>query len=116
MSELKLGPLVRDAKAEDVDNMYGETAEGFVLYERVQGGEVVELSKKPFPRPLVDSTERRVAAVRFDNNDDHVFVLAYKVIPEHQRRAEALLASARAKLTEEEFRAVQAARDASWNV
>ena len=45
-----------------------------------------------------------------------LFVLAYEVIPEHERKAEALIASARAKLTEEEFNAVRAAKDAAWNV
>mgnify|MGYP000959055146 FL=1 len=76
---------------------------------------MVDVAKQPFEQPMPEGmTERRVAAVQIDGHK--VYVLAYEVIPEHERKAEALIASAREKLTEEEFNAVRAAKNASWNV
>lgn len=117
MSELKLGRATRPVNIDDFDSVYGARIEGLIFYERTIGGKVVEVAKQPFGQPMPEGTiERRVAAVRIDDHDDKVYVLAYEVIPEHERKAEALIASAREKLTEEEFNAVRAAKDASWNV
>jgi len=115
MSGLKLGRATRPVNVDDFDSVYGARIEGLIFYERTVGGKVIELAKQPFGQPMPEGMiERRVAAVQID--DHKVYVLAYEVIPEHERKAEALIASAREKLTEEEFNAVRAAKDASWNV
>jgi len=120
MSELKLGRATRPVNVDDFDSLYGARVEGLIFYERTLGGKVIELAKQPFAmnrQPMPEGmSERRVAAVRIDDHDDKVYVLSYEVVPEHVRKAEALIASAREKLTEEEFNAVRAAKDVSWNV
>jgi hypothetical protein len=117
MSELKLGRATRPVNVDDFDSLYGARVEGLIFYERTLGGKVIELAKQPFGQPMPEGmSERRVAAVRIDDHDDKVYVLSYEVVPEHVRRTEALIASAREKLTEEEFNAVRAAKDVSWNV
>lgn len=117
MSELKLGPATRPIQIEKFSDLYGARIETSVRYERSTADGIVEFSDRPYGagKP-VGMVERRVACVKIDDLDDKVFVLAYEIVPEHERRAEALLASARAKLTEEEFNAVRSSRDASWNV
>lgn len=113
MNELKLGRPTRPVQIEKFDELYGVRVETSIRYERSNADGIVEFSDRPYgegkPKGMI---ERRVACVKIDNLDDKVFVLAYEIIPDHERRTEALLASARAKLTEEEFDAVRSSRDA----
>lgn len=114
MSELKLGPATRPVQIEKFGDIYDAHVETEICYERSTADGIIEFADTPYgqgkPAGLI---ERRVACVKIDAK---VFVLAYEIIPEHERRATALLASARAKLTPEEFDAVVMSKNASWNV
>jgi hypothetical protein len=117
VSELKLGPATRPIQIEKFSDLYGARIETSVRYERSTADGVIEFADTPYGQGKpVGLIERRVACVKIDDCDDKVFVLAYEIIPEHERRSVALLASARAKLTPEEFDAVMMSRNASWNV
>ena len=112
MNELKLGPATRPARMDLFDSLYGHSVEGLILYERRVDGVIVEHGSTPFDGLLPEGmVEQRVAAIKLDDRGG-VYVIAYEIIPDHERRTEALLASARAKLTEEEFDAVRSSRDA----
>lgn len=106
MSELKLGPVTRPADSDAFDSMvFDVRVEGFDLYERSVNGVVVALDNNPSTALPDGMTERKVAAFRV--NGERTYVVAYEVIPEEERRTAALIASAKAKLTPEEFHAVQ---------
>lgn len=110
MSELlSNGPATRPVIYRDAAaNMTGETVEDCLyLHEFSKDGVVQEVQTKAAHSITEGFTERRVVAVKIR---DRIYVLAYEVLSAEERRVEALVLSARNKLTPDEFDAVRSSK------
>lgn len=98
----------RITDANDVDSRWDVTVRASDVYEYTVRSRVVQITDEPLQKPLPqDYTEEKRVALEVDGTR---YVIDYEVIPAQEVKRQALLVSAREKLTEEEFNAVMYSR------
>lgn len=95
----------RELTRDSFDDIYGQHVEGVTLLEYSKDGVVVDVLKQTLPHPLPEGyVERWVHGIEYNG---HTYVVAYEVVPESERLREALILSARSKLTNDEYEALR---------
>lgn len=104
MQELKLGPATKPVDFDICYDTYSARLSTEEVYEiRNEIGEVTDFCTRSVTSLNPGYTAHKRFVISLDN---HKFVVDYEIIPDAERRRAALLASAKSKLTDEEWHAV----------